>query len=109
MANKVTIHFRDERVERATYIAETVGFGEVIRTAESYRADGLYGVTQITSTGVIIVRGISNALVTMYIAKPEQIVNLYKYNNWGRVPMALYNKAKKNWQKGYIKNQPDYH
>ena len=34
MANKVTIHFRDERAERATYIAQTVGFGEVIRTAE---------------------------------------------------------------------------
>ena len=109
MANKVTIHFRDERAERATYIAQTVGFGEVIRTAEFYNKNGLYQTLQITETGVVIVRGNNGVLITMYIAKAIQIADIYKVNEWGRVPNWLMNKATKNWKKGYIQNQPAYH
>ena len=36
MANKVTLHFRNDRADRATYIAQTVGFGEIVRTAEFF-------------------------------------------------------------------------
>lgn len=108
MANKVTIHFKEDRVERATYISKTVGFGEVVRTAEYYRADGLYTVQKITETGVIIITNAKGAIVTMYIAKPTQIAGIYKQNNWGRVPQWLMAKAQKNWKKGYTQNQPDF-
>lgn len=108
MANKVTIHFKEDRIERATYISKTVGFGEVVRTAEFYRTDGLYTILKITETGVVIITSASGAIVTMYIAKPEQLIEIYKQNRWGRVPTWLMTKAQKNWKKGYTQNQPDF-
>jgi UDP-N-acetylglucosamine enolpyruvyl transferase len=109
MANKVTIHFSQDRIERATYIAETVGFGEVIRTAEYYDSDGRYACQQITDTGVVVIRNDRNMLVTMYIAEPDQMIEIFHRFGWGRVPVALWNKVKKNAQKGYIRRQPNYH
>lgn len=109
MANKVTIHFRDERADRATYIAQTIGFGEVIRTAEIYHANGLVEIRQITETGVQISRGVDGRLITMFIMRKQQIYRLYKTNGWGNPPHWLITKAEKNWKKGYTQNQPDYH
>ena len=109
MANKVTIHFAQERVDRAVYIAETVGFGEIIRTAEYFNHNNLYSIKQITETGVLIVRGSSGQIVTMFIMRPEQVEEIYRKNHWGRVPAWLMAKVKKNWKKGYTQNQPDYH
>lgn len=109
MATKVTLHFRDERADRATYIAQTIGFGAVVNRAEYFNRDGMFSVIEVTETGVVVIRGNVNQLVTMYIVRPEQLVEIYKQNRWGKVPMWLMNKAKKNWQKGYTKNQPDYH
>ena len=109
MANKVSLHFRNERANRATYIAQTVGFGEVIRTAEYFNRNNLYEMKQVTETGVLIVRGGAGQIVTMYIMKPEQLTEIYKLNHWGRVPAWLMAKAKKNKQKGYTQNQPDFH
>ena len=109
MANKVSIHFAQDRVERAAYIAETVGFGEIVRTAEYYNRDNLFETKQITETGVMIVRGSSGQIVTMFIMRPDQVEEIYKKNNWGRVPSWLMTKVKKNWKKGYTQNQPDYH
>ena len=109
MANKVTIHFRDERADRATYIAQTVGFGEVIRTAEIYRESGLIEIRQITETGVQISRGLDGRLITMFIMQKHQIIGTYKKCGWGYPPRWLLAKAEKNWKKGYTQNQPDYH
>lgn len=109
MANKVTLHFRNDRADRATYIAQTVGFGNTIRVAESWNKDGMYHTKEITETGVVIIRSYSGTLITMFIARPEQLKEMYEFHRWGRVPAWLMTKAKKNWQKGYTKNQPDYH
>ena len=109
MANKVTLHFRDERADRATYIAQTVGFGQTVRYTEYYDNLGRFARVEIIETGVVIVRNEFNSLVTMYIARPEQLMKIYKRNDWGHVPQWLITKAQKNWKKGYTQNQPDYH
>ena len=108
MANKVSIHFKEERIDRATYIAKTVGFGKIVQAAHYYRQDGKYTVHTITETGVIILYGTNNKIITMFIARPEQVIALYKKNEWGKVPNWLMNKVNKNWKKGYTQNQPDY-
>lgn len=109
MANKVTIHFSADRIERATYISQTVGFGEVYRTAEIWHENGQLEIRQITETGVQISRGADGCLITMFIMRPKQLIDLHKMCGWGRVPQWLMNKAEKNWKKGYTQNQPDYH
>ena len=108
MATKVTLHFRDERADRATYIAQTIGFGDIIHSVECYHFN-TYQIRQLTETGVMIIRSPSNEIITMFIAKPDQVKSYYMMNNLGRVPQWLATKVKKNWQKGYVKNQPDYH
>ena len=100
MANKVTIHFSNDRIERATYISQTVGFGEVYRTAEIWHDDGLLEIRQITETGVQISRGSDGRLITMFILRPKQLIDLYRMCKWGRVPGWLMAKAEKNWKKG---------
>lgn len=104
MANKVTMHFKNDRIDRAVYIAETVGFGEVFKTAVYPTQD-----IQITDTGVIIVVNHRGAIITTYIARVNQILEIYKTQEWGNAPQWLLSKANKNWKKGYTKNQPDYH
>lgn len=109
MANKVTIHFAEDRIERAAYIADTVGFGEMVRFAEYYDSEGRFAHLEVIETGVVVIYGENRRLVTMYIAQPEQLVKIFYTYNWGRVPAWLMTKAKKNQQKGYIRNQPNYH
>ena len=109
MATKVTVHFRDERVDRGGRRTIKKKIGAVVNRAEYYNRDGLFSVMEVLESGVVIIRGNVNQLVTMYIARPEQLIEIYKRSRWGKVPMWLMNKAKKNWQKGYTKNQPDYH
>ena len=109
MASKVTIHFRDERVDRATYIAQTVGFGKICYTSEYWTREGLYTIIELTETGVMIVRGANGILITMYIASKKDVLNLFKQGRLGRVPTWLMAKVEKNKQKGYLENQPNRH
>lgn len=96
----VTKHFVNDRIERATYISKTVGFGDVVFT-DLPTANNTY--KEVTKTGVIVVRGDDRVIVTMFIATPSQIVSVYA-SKGARVPQWLYQKAKKNSK--YMKNQP---
>lgn len=100
--NITTKHFRNDRIERATYIAQTIGFGEVVREINDYY-QGRFERRQLTETGVIIVRNIDNVIVTMFIASIKQVKGMYDN---GAAPSWIIAKAKKNAQK-YAKGQPD--
>lgn len=97
--NRTTNHFRNDRLDRAAYIAQYIGFGEVVK--QSYRAD-TDTFQQITDTGIIIARNRKNVIVTMYIANINQVRAIYKDEN---IPSWLAAKVKKNAAK-YLKNQP---
>ena len=105
-----TRHFREERLDRAAYIAQTVGFGEVC-VRHTYSREGYARpiTIEFTDTGVIIVRGDNNAIITMYIATTSDLIKNFKASGLGKVPMNLINKAKKNMARGYVKTQPDHH
>ena len=94
----ISKHFREERLNRATYIATTVGFGEVVAEMPSKAL-----VMRITDTGVIlVVEPETDTLVTMYIATVEQ----YTYiANCVRVPKDLKKEVKHNESKNYTKEQ----
>lgn len=94
----VSKHFREERLERATYIATTVGFGEVVAEMPSKAL-----MMRLTNTGVIlVVEPETDTLVTMYIATLEQyayIANLVK------VPKEVKKKVRENVARNYTKEQ----
>lgn len=107
MGTKVTIHFERDRLERATYIAKVVGFGEVVKVGTGYDKQGRYYSKHITDTGVLIVKNQYEAIITTFLLRPGQLVALYKQFDWGQVPSWLHHKVLNNQRKGYTANQPD--
>ena len=94
----ISKHFREERLDRAAYIATTVGFGEVVAEMPSKAL-----MMRLTDTGVIlVVEPETDTLVTMYIATLEQYAYIAKLV---RVPKELKKKVKENVSKNYVKEQ----
>lgn len=110
MANtKVTLHFANERLDRAAYIAETVGFGEVVRVAEWVNRENKPVYEQILNTGVLVVFNEQRRIITMYIMTEKDLYGRYTKNNWGKPPKSLVDKVRKNKKMGYTENQPNFH
>lgn len=98
--NVITKHFKNDRIERAAYISQTVGFGEVVKVLDVYE-DGRFSRRELMDTGVIVIRSINNVIITMFIATEGQIKYIYN----GKAPQWIINKARKN--KKYMRNQPN--
>ena len=72
-----TKHLTEDRMERVIFIATTIGFGETI---EEFYVEDEHGkhYEYITSTGVLIVKGLDKkTVVTMFIARHGQVKRLY--------------------------------
>ncbi len=72
-----TKHLTEDRMDRVVYIATTIGFGEVM---EEFYIEDNHGKHYecITSTGVIIVKGLDRkTVVTMFIGRMAQVKRLY--------------------------------
>ena len=94
----VSKHFKEERLNRATYIATTIGFGNVIAELPSHDL-----TMRLTDTGVVfVVESETDTLVTMYIASFEH----YTYiSNLVKLPKNTKKIIRYNEAKGYTKEQ----
>lgn len=93
-----TRHLTEDRMERVVFIATTIGFGDII---EEFYVDDDHGKHYecITSTGVIIIKGLDRkTVVTMYVAHRNQIKRLYKDRE---IPRGLKAVVKRNEKKGW--------
>lgn len=93
-----TRHLTEDRMERVVFIATTIGFGDTI---EEFYVDDDHGKHYecVTSTGVIIVKGLDRkTVVTMYVAHHNQIKRLYKDRE---IPRGLKVVVKRNEKKGW--------
>ena len=99
-----TIHMKNDRMNRWLFINETIGVGEVIRSSAPYLHNRTKQMCykELTSTGVIIIRGVNAVVVTCYIATIEQAKAFYPN---GRMPLALEGKVRMNTKKGYGRMQ----
>ena len=82
-------HARVERENRLTYIAMTIGFGQVIkeRIVDNHRIC-------LTNTGVILIKDIvEEFLVTTYIGDQAQVCWMYPDE---RVPQDIWCQMKRN-------------
>lgn len=97
---KVTFskHMVNDRTDRYVFIATKLGFGDVIFTTSTNTSEGA-GTVNITSTGVIIVKGYKNTIITLYIATLSQIKQYY-----GRtmIPMELLKQVRRNEKRNLI-------
>lgn len=94
-------HCVEDRLDRLTYIATKVGFGNILfEKASNGRREC------ITDTGIILVKALKKEfLITAYIPSLKKVIALYRstFGAKKRMPQALYNKIQKNQK--YAKNQ----
>ena len=72
-----TKHLTEDRMERIVFIATTIGFGDIV---EEFYIEDNHGKHYecVTSTGVIIVKGLDKkTVVTMFIGRMAQVKRLY--------------------------------
>ena len=88
----MSAHVREDRLDRMTYIAMNVGFGEVVmeHRLETKREC-------ITNTGVILVKALEeDFLITAFVGTIDKVNAIYHANGFERVPTNIYNKVQKN-------------
>lgn len=91
-------HLINDRLDRYLFIATRLGFGEVIFSKPHQTSEGA-GKLSITSTGVILITGYSNTLITLYIATVGQIKQYYGDN---AIPQTLLRQAYQNTKRNFI-------
>lgn len=99
---KNTKHFSLDRNDRNDFIKKYIGYGNIIKTFTVDRGhkDGAEWHT-VTSTGLIIVQNArTHRLVTILIARPNQIKRLYE-NKGLTAPGYLMDLARKHQEYGY--------
>ena len=101
----ISKHFMKERAGRYGFIASTVGIGKTVKTIERINSNsGKLCYVQVTDTGVVMVKGTDNVIITMYLASITEIQTYFIDG----VPCVLEAIVKTNMKRGYIKAQNDY-
>lgn len=88
---KATKHIIEDRLDRLTLIATTIGFGQVMKEKQME-----YGIRQITDTGVLVVRSDDRqTIITLWMANMTQAKEIYGDN----IPVELRRAIKSNRKK----------
>lgn len=88
-------HISEDRIDRAMYIMETVGIGEIIKEVRQVDEKGRVSWQCLTNTGVILVMSEDKKIcITLYIATQPKVSAMYQ----GKTPSWVFNKVRKNRQ-----------
>lgn len=91
---KMTAHVIDERIDRLTYIAMNVGFGNVIleRIHDDNKKRDCF-----TDTGVLLIKdAYKEILITAYIPDIDKVTAIYRNCGYTRTPQEIVRLVKKN-------------
>jgi len=93
---KMSKHASIERYERLAYLVDTVGIGEEL--CRVYREESKVEI--LTDTGVILVIGIDNTLITAYLANLNKAFSIWRGSTIGarQMPQWLYKRLLSNRQ-----------
>lgn len=93
MKRNITYHISEERVDRACYIMQTIGIGEVIKEEKCVDEQGRISWQCLTNTGVILVLSEDKKIaITLYIASQPKVSAMYQ----GKTPSWVINMVRKN-------------
>lgn len=88
-----TYHISEDRLDRACYIMQTVGIGEIVKEERCIQEDGRISWQCLTNTGVILVLSEDRKVaITLYIASQAKVSAMYK----GNTPSWMFKVVKKN-------------
>lgn len=98
----ITYHISEDRLDRACYIMQTVGIGEIVKEERCVQEDGRISWQCLTNTGVILVMSEDRKIViTLYIASQAKVSAMYK----GNTPSWMFKVVKKNKQYQEMQNK----
>lgn len=93
MKRNITYHISEDRIDRACYIMQTIGIGEVIKEVRCVQPDGRISWQCLTNTGVILVLSEDKKIcITLYIAQQPKVSAMYE----GKTPSWVINMVRKN-------------
>jgi len=93
MKMQMTQHVLNDRMERMLYIAEHVGWGEVIMEVENSATTCMC----LTSTGVVLVKNLHrDTLITAYLPNRNDLIYMCRALGYSRIPTVVENKMRKN-------------
>lgn len=102
MKRNITYHISEERINRAVFIMETVGLGEVIKEEKCIDEQGRTSWQCFTNTGVILVLSEDKKmLITLYIATQPKVSAMFK----GNCPSWVMKLVRKNRELAKMQNK----
>lgn len=89
----ITYHISEDRIDRAYYIMETIGIGEIIKEQRCVDGKGRVSWQCLTNTGVLLVLDEKKEiLITLYIASQPKVSAMYE----GKTPSWVFKIVRKN-------------
>lgn len=86
-------HISEERLDRACYIMQTVGIGDIIKECRQVDEKGRVSWQCLTNTGVLLVLSEDKKFcITLYIAEQAKVSAMYQ----GKTPSWVFNMVRKN-------------
>lgn len=96
----ISYHISEDRLDRACYIMQTVGLGEIIKEQMGVDEQGRTYWRCFTNTGVMLIMNADKSrVVTLYIAEQKQVSSIYQ----GKTPSWVFALVRKNMK--YAKEQ----
>lgn len=93
MKRNITYHISEDRLDRACYIMQTVGIGEIIKEQKCIDDKGRASWQCLTNTGVLLVLDeYKKMVITLYIASQPKVSAMYE----GKTPSWVINMVRKN-------------
>ena len=89
----ITYHISKDRLDRACFIMQTIGLGEVIKEQRCVDEQGRVSWQCLTDTGVLLVLNEEKTVaITLYIATQPKVSAMYK----GNTPSWVLKMVRKN-------------
>ena len=89
----ITYHISEDRLDRACFIMQTIGIGEIVKEEKVIQETGRISWQCLTNTGVLLVMDEQKKIViTLYIATQAKVSAMYK----GNTPSWMFKIVRKN-------------
>ena len=101
----ISYHISEDRLDRAVYIMQTVGLGEIIKEQRCVDTQGRVSWQCLTDTGVLLVLNEQKTMaITLYIATQPKVSAMYK----GNTPSWVLKMVRKNREYAEMQNKVRY-
>ena len=102
MKRNISYHISEDRLDRACYIMQTIGIGDIIKEQRGQDEKGRVFWRCFTNTGVMLIMNEDKSrVVTLYIAEQKQVSSVYE----GKTPSWVFALVRKNAQYAKMQNK----